>query len=274
MTDDERALFASIDASDGIEGEAPEAAEVERPLVLASPLPPPGPPGGGAGFVLERVIDGRDTREPVPDARQPPFPLLCRLTLDFGGRLKQGTGWLIGPSTVLTAGHCVHDPASGRWADGAVLEFGRNGPGRPLAKATATRFSALDDWRGGDVGHDLAAIHLNASSPINGAFAIRAVDLKVLNGLVVNLAGWPLPGRHAPQDADGERLYHTIESIEFGQRHADPAPGGHVRRPVRRPALARAARWGRAGRGRLARGLRRRAELGRPAERGARRDHR
>lgn len=56
------------------------------------------------------LIHGQENRVPVADDYDPnafPWSCLCELRCDFPFGQHAGTGWLIGPRTVVTAGHCV-----------------------------------------------------------------------------------------------------------------------------------------------------------------------
>src|SRR6185436_3832447 len=60
-----------------------------------------------------RTPIGRDERTAIADMQVHPWRCVCSLNLPFG---YFGTGFLVGPRTVVTAGHCVHDAPLGGWA--------------------------------------------------------------------------------------------------------------------------------------------------------------
>jgi glutamyl endopeptidase len=79
------------------------------------------------------VIGPVDGRYRVPDARRAPYASVCHVQRDFGdGRLSGCTGFLIAPTVVVTAGHCVFSHKrllTGRRAAPARIRVtpGRNG---------------------------------------------------------------------------------------------------------------------------------------------------
>src|SRR4029450_3925081 len=79
-----------------------------------------------SGPGLESVL-GPDDRARILDTELPPWRMICALEMRGpSGAGAIGTGWLVGPRTILTAGHCVH---SGRFYGGWARES-VGGPGR------------------------------------------------------------------------------------------------------------------------------------------------
>jgi V8-like Glu-specific endopeptidase len=105
----------------------------------------------------EYVVIGRDDRVRVPRTTAAPFRYICNLERD-GWAMCSGT--LIGPSTVLTAGHCLVD-RSGRALAPSRLRVipGRNGALEPLPAARAGRILLLRGFRK-VTPTDLGLIHL------------------------------------------------------------------------------------------------------------------
>lgn len=142
---------------------------------------------------LETVI-GQDDRQRVPDAAADPWKRICQLDLIGPRGTFKGTGWLAGPATVITAGHCVHYPAFfGGWADRIVVAAGRTGDSFPFGKVESAHFSTLNVWIDGQAAdHDIAAIHL--SEPLGnrtGIFPVQQRDDADLVGRMVNVSGYP-----------------------------------------------------------------------------------
>jgi V8-like Glu-specific endopeptidase len=85
-----------------------------------------------AGPSGEYLVFGRDDRQLVTQTTRVPYRYICNLEYD-GWAMCSGT--LIGPRTVLTAGHCL----SGLAASRLRVIPGRNGPLEPLPATRASR---------------------------------------------------------------------------------------------------------------------------------------
>ena len=114
---------------------------------------------GAAGLASgEYIVIGRDTRWRVHHTTRAPFRFICNLAVDRFGSM--GTGTLVGPRTVLTAGHCIHDNAGRLLAPRTMRVVpGRNGPSEPLAATRAVRFLPFPGYRP-TTQTDLGLIHL------------------------------------------------------------------------------------------------------------------
>jgi glutamyl endopeptidase len=113
-------------------------------------------------------IGNTDDRTPVFNTRKSPFRMICALELDFGPGFEKfhGTGWLAGPSTIVTAGHCMFDfDANMGWVQTVTIDPGRNGDGpgaRPFGTSKAKRFSVPRKWEtSADPAFDIGCIHLD-----------------------------------------------------------------------------------------------------------------
>lgn len=153
------------------------------------PLPRPMMMGGGA---LESVI-GQDDRTRILETAGDPWRMICALSIqsDYGSFI--GTGWFIGPRTLLTAGHCVYEQGMGGWANRIEVSPGRNQDQFPFKTVTATRFSTLDRWmKTQDPDFDMGVIHLDEDLGLQtGWFAIGALPAGELKGYLVNISGYP-----------------------------------------------------------------------------------
>jgi V8-like Glu-specific endopeptidase len=79
----------------------------------------------------ESVI-GTDDRIRVLDPETMPWRMIC--SLEISGRTGKGigTGWFVGPKTIITAGHCVYHPNFGGWANEIKIYPGRYGTNFPF----------------------------------------------------------------------------------------------------------------------------------------------
>lgn len=148
---------------------------------------------------FETVI-GQDERVRILDTDLAPWRMICALRMHGpNGAGAIGTGWFIGPRTVLTAGHCVfsHYFFDG-WAGVIEVIPGRNSPGSgpdamPYGSVASDRFSSLDRWVDGeDPDFDIGCIHL--TEPLGdkvGWFAVGALPADRLESYLVNISGYP-----------------------------------------------------------------------------------
>jgi glutamyl endopeptidase len=127
-----------------------------RPIGEASfgPLPEP-----------ESLI-GVDDRIQIADTSIYPWCAMAQLLITTAGGLQGlGTGWFIGPRTLVTAGHCVFIHAPGTsdhgWARSIEVMPGRNGILLPFGKGTSTQFRSVTAWTNNkDQNYDYGAIIL------------------------------------------------------------------------------------------------------------------
>ena len=179
---------------------------------------------GKSGPILppfETVI-GRDERVRILDTDLAPWRMICALRMRGpNGAGAIGTGWFIGPRTVLTAGHCVF---SNYFFDGwaSVIEVipGRNGPGSgphamPYGSVASERFSSLDRWVDGeDPDFDVGCIHL--TEPLGdkvGWFAVGALPADRLESYLVNISGYP-----ADRGAGAEQYHARNRIVRVSER--------------------------------------------------------
>jgi V8-like Glu-specific endopeptidase len=143
-----------------------------------------------AESVMEVIVD-QDDREQVTDTTAFPFRCICSLTITAQDGSKWiGTGWLAGPSTVVTAGHCVFLHGSGGWPARIDVFPARNGPNKPYA-FTSTSFRSVKGWtRDQKPANDYGAIILPQPAVV-GFFGYKVMTDEELSGRVVSVYGYP-----------------------------------------------------------------------------------
>jgi V8-like Glu-specific endopeptidase len=112
----------------------------------APPLPPP-PQVGSFAAKPENVI-GVDNRAMVPDTSTIPWRCICHLEVEYeSGPVGFGTGFIIGPKTVLTAAHVIYNAR--RKARNIRVIPGRNGTTAPYGYFVTSldRCIIPDQWR-------------------------------------------------------------------------------------------------------------------------------
>jgi V8-like Glu-specific endopeptidase len=148
-----------------------------------------------AAAVLE-VIIGTDDRVRVTQTTQVPWRRYCALRIHFpSGATYRGTGFLIGPRAVATAGHCVYLHNQGGWARKIEVIPGCNGTSRPFGAAESSSFRSVAGWvTGKKPESDYGCIILppGAFGGRNlGSFGFAAFDAATLLAQSAVLTGYP-----------------------------------------------------------------------------------
>jgi glutamyl endopeptidase len=165
---------------------------------------------------LESII-GADDRQRILETDLAPWRMICALRMrGSSGGAAIGTGWLAGPRTVVTAGHCVHHQAFfGGWASIIEVSAGRNGAEFPFNTVKATRFSSIDRWvESADPDFDIGCIHLE--EPLGdqvGWFTIASLTPAELENHMVNISGYP-----GDRGAGTEQWFHVNRVLSVGER--------------------------------------------------------
>ena len=96
------------------------------------------------------VIIGKDDRLRITNTTGIPWRRVCALRITFpSGATYRGTGFLIGPRAVATAGHCVYLHDQGGWARKVEVIPGANGNARPYGHAESSTFRSVAGWVNG-----------------------------------------------------------------------------------------------------------------------------
>lgn len=165
---------------------------------------------------LESLI-GADDRQRVLDTELNPWRMICALRMFGSGAASAvGTGWLAGPSTIVTAGHCVHHQGFfGGWAERIEVSAGRDQSDFPFGTITATRFSSVDRWvTDADPDFDIGCIQLD--EPLGdtvGWFGFGTVPPAELRDHMVNISGYP-----GDRGAGTEQYFHANRVLHVGER--------------------------------------------------------
>ncbi len=149
-------------------------------------------------------VHGVDDRERISDTRLSPWSMICSLILFAkDGRRGVGTGWMAGPQTVITAGHCLLSEKVGGWFDSIIVIPGRTPSRSPFGEARLRHrdgaFDVLPAWRelykkSGDEkkAADIGVIHLDRPlGQKTGWLSFAKVDDDRMQGHLVNIAGYP-----------------------------------------------------------------------------------
>lgn len=152
---------------------------------------------GADGVTPLDVLD-TDDRQRRTDTHQPPLRMICSIEVTSSERAPPqaiGTGWLVGPRTVITAGHVLRWQAAGREAVKVRVIPGRDRGNMPFEAFESKTFHYHPQWVGLETdprGADIAAIRL--AEPVGDRisfFGVAALTDATLNGRVVNIPGYP-----------------------------------------------------------------------------------
>ena len=181
------------------------------------------------------TIIGEDDRVKITDTQSRPWRMIAGLRLITRAPLTStfiGTGWFIGPHTLLTAGHCVYSSTDyDGWIGSIEVSSGRNGATFPYKTVTATKFFALQQWiTSADPDYDIGCIQI--SEPLGntvGFFKIASLSDADLNNALVNISGYPADldnGRsqyfHANRvlRSSARRIYYDVDT--YGGQSGSP----------------------------------------------------
>lgn len=219
--------------------EAPEKTSL-RDIAEATYGPPP---------PQKETVHGPDDRVRINNTSVYPWRANASLLITAAdGSQWIGTGWFIGPHTLMTAGHVVNIRGSGvpgrdGWVRRIQVMPGRNGASLPYGSVTSSSFRSVVGWTNsasGDENYDYGAIILpNNLGNTTGWFGFGVysdADLKKSTG---NIAGYPgdKPAGQLWYDArridsvNGRKVYYDIDTaggqsgsavyrIVNGQRYA------------------------------------------------------
>src|SRR5262249_17253964 len=143
----------------------------------------------------ESVI-GTDDRKQVTNTADHPWRMNASLRITAADNsMWLGTGWFIGPHTLVTAGHRVFIPAPGTpqhgWVRAIQVMPGRNGATLPYGSVTSTSFRSVDGWmQSPDENHDYGAIIIPTElGNTVGAYGFGVYPDDDLLGTTVTISG-------------------------------------------------------------------------------------
>ena len=154
--------------------------------------------------VLPYSIFGSDDRTRITDTTQFPYSAIGRISVKFPNGVTQfGSGAMVSPFHILTAGHVVHDSGHGGWATEIKVAVARDGSTRPNGpEANFTHYRSSPEWiSSGDRNHDWALITLDRSiGDFSGYFGVESQATSAYTGMAVETAGYPV-------DKGGTQMY-------------------------------------------------------------------
>jgi len=158
------------------------------------------------------VIIGTDDRVIVPNTTEYPWRCVCSLLITAQNSTQWiGTGWLVAPRLVLTAGHCVYMADEGGWASQIEVVPGRNADVRPYGSVISRDLRSVTGWtNGNDSDVDYGAILLPEDSRLGeqlGWFGFASRTDDQLRATTLNVSGYP--GDGGKTGVQGTQWYDT-----------------------------------------------------------------
>ncbi|HSC92967.1 MAG TPA: hypothetical protein VLB86_15040 [Gaiellaceae bacterium] len=209
--------------------ETAEAAEAQKEVVeqLSGLMTAPNTQGltdiGEASFgpppALEAVL-GVDDRTQITNTSVYPWRVHASLLITAADNSQWiGTGWFIGPHTLITAGHCVFIKNSGvegrdGWVKKITVMPGRNGNVLPYGSVISMSFRSVVGWASnGDQNYDYGAIiiptELGNTTGWLGFGVWGDADLVAATG---NISGYP------GDKPSGTQWYHARKVVSVNSR--------------------------------------------------------
>ncbi len=145
---------------------------------------------------LQEVIIGADNRVRVFATTSYPWRAICSLRITAQDNSRWiGTGWLVAPRTVITAGHCVFMHDHGGWAKNIEVIPGLNDAARPYSAGQSANLRSVMGWTNSkNRDYDYGAIILPANfrpGDVTGYFGFGVKTDPYLMSSVLNLSGYP-----------------------------------------------------------------------------------
>lgn len=135
-----------------------------------------------------------------------------------------GTGWFIGPHTLVTAGHCLYIKNSGvagrdGWVRSISVMPGRNEATLPYGQVTSASFRTVTGWAdSGDPNYDYGAIIIPTQlGNSTGWFGFGVYSDAALVASTVNISGYPGDKPAGTQWYD----HHRVASVSSHKVHYD-----------------------------------------------------
>jgi len=207
---------------DGFETVAPSRSESAQLTEVAPDLTglrPIGEASFGPQSSAESVL-GVDDRVQIPNTHQYPWSAHASLLVTArDGSRWIGTGWFIGPRTLVTAGHVVFIKNSGvpgrdGWVQSVLVMPGRNGSSLPFGSVSSSNLRSVTGWtNGGDHEYDYGAILLSTDlGSRTGTLGFGAYTDATLLSSTANISGYP------GDKPSGTQWYHSSRVQSVGPR--------------------------------------------------------
>lgn len=123
--------------------------------------------------------------------------------------INVGTGFLEGPSAVVTAGHCISDVSINKWCEYAIVTLAQNGPAdKPYGTLRSTVIHTSVAWtESGDWNQDWAVIELAEDIGYTTGWLGKMWSAGSLNGTAITVTGYPNDIATSLSDKNNTNVY-------------------------------------------------------------------
>ncbi len=174
---------------------------------------------------VAETVHGPDNRVQITNTSVYPWRAHASLLITAADNsMWIGTGWFIGPHTLMTAGHVVFIKNSGvpgrdGWVKNIQVMPGRNGNSLPFGSVTSTNFRSVTGWTSsGDQNYDYGAIIIPTQlGNTVGWFGFGVWPDAELLGCTGNISGYPGDKPAGTQWYD----YHQIAAVNSRKVYYD-----------------------------------------------------
>lgn len=165
------------------------------------------------GATRSELVHGTDDRFPIANTAALPYGAVVRVNVTFAdGSRGFGSGVMVGPNDVLTAGHVVYDRASGGYATNIEIVPGQSGSFHPFGETTGVRahipyqYAANESYL-----YDVAVVQTRSDiGNRTGWFGTRSVsDPDEIENAIINTAGYP------GDRQGGNFMYGAADRVDF-----------------------------------------------------------
>jgi V8-like Glu-specific endopeptidase len=200
---DPKEVKPSADGTESVRGRRPRPESAEESTMLQAPatedLRDVGEASFGAPPPVAETVHGPDDRSQITNTATYPWRASASLLITAADNSQWiGTGWFIGPHTLVTAGHCVHIKGSGvpgrdGWVRRISVMPGRNAATLPYGAVSSSNFRSVSGWTtNGDQNFDYAAIIIPTElGNTVGWFGFGVYSDADLQAATANIAGYP-----------------------------------------------------------------------------------
>lgn len=219
---------ASGDA-EAVEQRKSEAALEELWTPPEEPLPDIAIASFGEPASILETVHGPDDRVQIVNTAAYPWRVHASLVITARDNSPWiGTGWFIGPHTLITAGHVVHikgSPVPGRdgWVKSIDVMPGRNGSALPFGSVRSVSFRSVVGWTNdGDEHYDYGAIIIPTElGNTVGWFGFGVFSDADLRAATANLSGYPADkpagtqwyDKHGVAAVDSRKVFYDIDTM-------------------------------------------------------------